>query len=131
VDDPREQLVREILQRWNAGERKVDPALATPDVVLHSAMTSTDYRGEAEIMRWMAEVDEQFDDWNLTLDDLRSVEDGRLIGLGQVHFRGRASEVEFDQPIGWMFRFEDTRLCELWTFSSHEAALQAAGIASS
>jgi ketosteroid isomerase-like protein len=128
VKDAREQLVREMLRRWNVGERAVDPASATPDVVLHSAMTNTEYRGETEILRWMAEIDEQFDDWNLTLDDLRSVGAARLVGLGQVHFRGRASAVEFDQPIGWMFRFEEARLCELWTFSSHQAALEAAGI---
>ena len=129
MGDSEKKLVHEVLRRWNAGEREFDLDLVTADAVLHSAMTSSDYRGEAEIMRWMAEIDEQFDDWNVTVGDLRSVEDGRLVGLGQVHFRGRASEVEFDQPIGWMFRFDGDRLCELWTFSSHDAALNAAGFA--
>jgi ketosteroid isomerase-like protein len=129
VDDPREKLARDLFRRWNTGERELDPEEVLRDAVLHSAMTSAVYRGHAELKQWMAEIDEQFDDWELTADEFRSVDSDRLVGVGHVHFRGRASGVAFDQPIGWMVRFEANRIAEMWTFASHEAALEAAGLA--
>ncbi len=129
MTDPREKLARDLFRRWNTGERELDPEEVTGDAALHSAMTGDVYRRHAELKRWMAEIDEQFDEWELTADEFRSVDPDRLVGFGHVHFRGRASGVVFDQPIGWMVRFEANRIAEMWTFSSHEAALEAAGVA--
>jgi ketosteroid isomerase-like protein len=55
--------------------------------------------------------------------------EGRLLGLGKVHVRGRTSGVEFDQPMGWLFAFAAERLIELTTIPDHAQALEAAGLA--
>jgi ketosteroid isomerase-like protein len=126
VTDPREEMVREVFKRWNAGVREIDPELVTADPVLYSAMTGNTYRGQEALLIWMAEIDDQFDSWELSTEEVRSVDPALLMVLGQVHFRGRASGVEFDQPVGWLIRFDGGRIAELRTYSSHDAAIDAA-----
>jgi ketosteroid isomerase-like protein len=113
VSDPREELVRDIYARWNQGDRGLDPEQIHPDAVVYSAMTGDTFRGLDGVRRWMAEIDEQFDDWLLKIEQVRDVDDNRLLLLGAVHFRGRASGVEFDQPMGWLIEFEAARITAL------------------
>jgi len=129
VTEAREELIRDVFERWNAGEREIDPAAADPDAVVHSAMTNTSYTGYEGIRRWMAEIDEQFESWQISVDELRDVPDGSLVVLGRVHFRGRASGVEFDQSIAWLIWFAGERISTMRVFSGHERALEAAGLA--
>lgn len=129
MSDSREQLVRDIYDRWNTGERVIDPEEIHPDAVVYSAMTGDTFRGLDGVRRWMAEIDEQFEDWVLTIDEIRSVADDRLLVLGGVHFRGRSSGVEFDQPMGWLVDFEGERISALHNVVGHDAAIEAAGLA--
>jgi ketosteroid isomerase-like protein len=128
VSDPHEQLVRRIFERWNTGERVLDPGEIHPDAVVHSAMTGDTFRGLDAVRRWMAEIDEQFEAWVLTIEEIRSVPGDRLLALGEVHFRGRASGVEFDQPMGWLIDFDGGRVTALNNIVGHDAALEAAGL---
>jgi ketosteroid isomerase-like protein len=129
VSDSREQLVRDIYHRWNTGERVIDPEEIHPAAVVYSAMTADTFRGLDGVRRWMAEIDEQFEDWVLTIDEIRSGADDRLLVLGGVHFRGRSSGVEFDQPMGWLVDFEGERISALHNVVGHDAAIEAAGLA--
>jgi ketosteroid isomerase-like protein len=127
VADPREELVREQFKRWNAGERDVDPAQVHPDAIVYSAMTGNEFHGRDAVLEWMGEIDEQFEDWQLTIDEIRNVPGDRLLALGSVHFRGRASGVEFDQPMGWLYEFDGDRISVLRNIVGHDAAIEAAG----
>jgi ketosteroid isomerase-like protein len=129
VSESREQLVRDIYARWNAGVRELDPDEIHEDAVVYSAMTGDTFRGIDGIRRWMAEIDEQFDEWRLTIDEIRSVVDDRLLVLGAVHFRGRASGAEFDQPMGWLVDFEGDLITALHNIAGHDSAIEAAGLA--
>ncbi|MEK6276878.1 MAG: nuclear transport factor 2 family protein [Actinomycetota bacterium] len=123
----REELIHDLFERWNAGVREIDREAIDPQAVLHSAMTNSTYQGYDEIRRWMDEIDEQFERWELSVEESRELSDGSLLLLGQVNFRGRASGVEFDQPIGWLLRFSGERVSEMRNFPDHQRALDAAG----
>ena len=129
MSDSREELVREIYARWNQGDRDTNPEEIHPDAVVYSAMTGDTFRGLDGVRRWMAEIDEQFDDWMLTIEEVRNVPGDRLLVLGEVHFRGRASGVEFDQAMGWLIEFEAARITALHNIVGHEAAIEAAELA--
>ena len=129
MSDPREQLVRDLWTRWNSGDREIDHQQIHPDVVVYSAMTGDTFRGREGVKRWMAEIDEQFEDWRLSIDEIRDVADDRLLELGSVHFRGRSSGVEFDQAMGWLVDFKDGLACGLHNIVGHDAAIEAAGLA--
>jgi ketosteroid isomerase-like protein len=126
VSDPREQLVRDIFARWNAGDRQLRGEELHPEAIVYSSMTGDTYRGRESIRRWMAEIDEQFESWDLSIEEIRSFPGDRLLALGQVHFRGRASGVEFDQPMGWLIEFDQGRVTALNNIVGHEAAIEAA-----
>jgi hypothetical protein len=128
VSDQREQLVRDIFGRWNAGERELDPEEIDPGVAVFSVMTGDTYRHLEGVRQWMAEIDEQFEDWDLTVGEVRSVSDERLLVLGEIHFRGRSSGVEFDQAMGWLVDFDGDRVSALHNIVGHDAAIEAAGL---
>ena len=77
----------------------------------------------------MDEIDEQFADWHLSIGEFRDASEGRLLMLGTVRLRGRASGVEFDQPMGWLLTFAGERVTDMRTIPDHAQALEAAGLA--
>jgi ketosteroid isomerase-like protein len=121
------ELIRREWERWNAGEREIDAEAVHPDLVVYSAMTNSTYQGHEGLRRWMAEIDDQFEDWRLLIDQFRDAPDGRLLALGSVHFRGRTSGVEFNQPMAWLLAFAGGQLIELRNIPDHAQALEAAG----
>ena len=127
-EESREELVRQEFDRWNAGEREIDPQLVHHDVVVHSGMTDATYRGHDGVRRWMTEIDDQFEVWHSSIGEFRDVAEERLLALGTIHFRGRASGVEFDQPMAWLLTFAGNQVTELRTIPDHAHALKAAGL---
>jgi ketosteroid isomerase-like protein len=126
VGAEREELIRDLFERWNHGDRDIDPATVAPDAEVHSAMTRATYRGYDGIKDWMAEIDEQFESWQISVEKISDLADDRAVALGSVRFRGRASGVEFEQPIGWIFRFVGRRVAEMRVFPDHASARSAA-----
>ena len=94
--------VKDAFARWNSGVRDVDYDTIDAEVELYTPLGSTGggpYRGHDGFRQWLRDIDEQFEEWELTVDEWRPLEDGRLLGLGSIHARGRGSGVELDQDI--------------------------------
>jgi ketosteroid isomerase-like protein len=127
VGAEREELIRHLFDRWNRGEREVDPSEIAPDAEIHSALTGFTYRGYGGIQDWQAEIDEQFDSWQLSIEQIDDLPGDRVLVIGDVQFRGRSSGVEFDQKIGWIFRFAGERMVEMRNFPDRASARSAAG----
>ena len=124
----REELVRREFDRWNAGEREIDPQVVHHDFVIHSQMTNATYHGHDGMRRYFAEIDDQFEDWEVSIDEIRDAPGERLLALGAIHFRGRASGVESDQPVAWLFTFAGDQVTEMRTIHDHAQALEAAAL---
>jgi ketosteroid isomerase-like protein len=124
----REELIRREFDRWNAGKREIDPQLVHHDIVIHSQMTNATHHGHDGMRRWMAEIDDQFEGWQSSIDEFRDAPEERLLVLGTIHFRGRASGVESDQPMAWLLTFAGDQVTELRTIHDHAQALEAAGL---
>jgi ketosteroid isomerase-like protein len=122
------EIVRRIFRRWNAGEREVETEVMHPDLVVISSMTNAEYRGYEGLRRWIAEIDDQFEVWSLSIDKFLDAPGDRLLALGMVHIQGRTSEVVLDQPMAWLLSFSGGRAIELQTIPDHSAALKAAGL---
>ena len=124
-------VIREIWRRWNEGDRVWDPALTDPGLEIQSALTGRTYRGEAEVQKWIAEIDEQFDQWNLHIDDLDEVETDRFLVTGRLEVRGRQSGVDLDQPLTWLVVLRANRLRMMgvvWGQNTYEAAKAQLGL---
>ena len=104
------ELLEGAFERWNAGEREVDWDTIDPEVTLHTPLASTrgaPYRGHEGFPQWLADIDDQFESWDLHVDELRELEHDRVLGLGEVDSRSRAaSGVELVQPMPGCSHFE-------------------------
>jgi ketosteroid isomerase-like protein len=127
-EENREKLIRREFGRWNAGEREIDPQAFHHDFVIHSGLTNATYHGHDGLLRWMAEIDDQFEEWHSSIDEFRDAAEERLLALGTIHLRGRASGVEFAQPMAWLLTFAGNQVTELRTIPDHDQALKAAGL---
>jgi ketosteroid isomerase-like protein len=71
------------------------------------------FAGETGVGRWVSEIDEQFEEWELAIDEIEELEADRFVVRGSVRARGRHSGVDLDQPITWEVRVRDGRILQL------------------
>jgi ketosteroid isomerase-like protein len=105
-----EQRIRDGFARWNRGAHTFDSEWTHPDLEIHSVASSLSgsvYRGREGLERWVADMEESFDEWQLEIDELDEVSPGRVLGIGAVHLRGRGSGVTVDQPCAWLLDHVD------------------------
>jgi ketosteroid isomerase-like protein len=124
-----EHRIRDTFDRWNRGERRFDPRWMDPDVEILSAVadiSGTPYRGREGIERWVADVSEAFDEWQLQLDELEEVAANRVLGVGKVHLRGRGSGATVDLPCAWLFDHVDGVLTRFEPFLNRVEEARAA-----
>ena len=122
------ERVRGFAERWNAGERSVQPEELDPEVVVESMVSSVagePYRGHAGMEQWFRDLDDQFGEWQIRYDEVREV-GSAVIATGCVSLRGRVSDVVFDQPMSWVIDFgPDGRVTSVRIFLDSDAALKA------
>jgi len=125
------EIASQMFIWWNLGDHDVvDYAAIDPEIEGHTPLSSTKgtpYRGHEGVRQWIADIDEQFEDWYSRPDEFRDVGDGRVLVLGELHMRGRESGIEFDQPMGWLLTFRDGKLCRYEVFADRDEARRAAG----
>ena len=130
IDPGIEQRIREAFARWNRGEHTFDPVGTHPDIEIHSAvanLSGTVYRGHEGVARWVSDMEEVFDEWQLVLDELEEVSPSRLLGVGAIHLRGRGSGATVDQPCAWVMDHADGVLTRFEAFLNRvEEAREAA-----
>jgi ketosteroid isomerase-like protein len=128
------EIVRAVIERWNTGDRDAarlseycDPAieLLTP----FASVGGEPYKGHAGVERWMSDVDEQFSEWHVGIEELRSVADDRVLAIVTVAGRGRASGVDLNFPSASIFDFgSDHRVTRMRIYPDREEGLKAVGL---
>jgi ketosteroid isomerase-like protein len=122
------EFAQSVFDRWNAGERQFRDEEIHPDVVVVSRILGTAVRGRAGVRRYLREIDEQFDEWTMEIEDWRDAGDC-VAALGHIRLHGRRSGVAFDQPVGILFEIRAGQLLRFETFLDDPAeALEAAGL---
>jgi ketosteroid isomerase-like protein len=117
-----EELVREVWERWNKGARDVDPVLFDPEIEIHSALTRSVFRGADGVSAWSAEIDQQFEQWEVSALEMEAVSDERVLVHGTIKARGRGSGMDLDQPASWIVEIRDGRVRRIHNFIGHDAA---------
>src|SRR5689334_10818498 len=109
------EIVRELFERWNRGERGFSDDEVDPAVTVLSRFQAEPFRGRDGLRKWMQEIDDYFKEWRLVVSEWRD-EDDEVVGLGHIRIGGRESGVAFDQPMGWLITLRDGRLVQMRTF---------------
>jgi hypothetical protein len=108
-----EAAIRAIWQLWNDGEHVYNPEFVDPEIEVRSALTGQLFSGPAELERWAAEIDDQFEEWRLVIGTIEDLGDDRYVVRGSVRARGRNSGIDLDQAVTWNVQLRDGRLLRL------------------
>lgn len=125
--DEGEKLIRDIWRRWNEGERSPDLDEVDSGIEIHSALAKNVYSGRDGLAAWISEIDEQFESWELGIDEFRKLGPEAYIVHGSIHARGRTSGVDLDQPASWLVDLLAGRLLRIRNFIGQAARDVAAG----
>ena len=104
----------------------MEPDLFDEGIVVESVLVGDTYVGAEAGERWMREIDEQFEQWEVSVDDFELIAADRVLAHGRIHLRGRESGLELDQPCAYLLDFTDGRMSRMRTFTSLEEARAAA-----
>ena len=123
------EIIRKAFERWN--QRDIDYWIrhADPGVEIWSKYASLDqggqpYRGYEGMREWRAEIDRNFEHHQVLAEEVRKV-GAKVLVLGAVRFRGKASGTEMHYPFGWVCEMREGTLQRMFFYSSHAEALQA------
>ncbi len=117
-------MVRDVFSRWNEGERDFDEAVFEESLTIHSALTGDVYEGIEGLQTWAAEIDDQFKDWNLVVEETEPVSDDRVLVIGEIQMTGRQSGVAIEQPASWVVDLMEGRVAVIRNFLGRKAAAE-------
>src|SRR5262245_21866977 len=120
-----EETLREVWRRWNAGRRDLNEELFDPDIEVHSRLANRVYRGPEQAREWMREIDDQFDDWNVSIEQVTPVGSHAMLVAGTIHGRGRQSGIDLDESAAWIVAFRNGRVLSIRNFIGQDALEQA------
>ena len=126
------EIVRKALAAFNAGDNDLVVAAFDPDVELvpaRAVLEGSEYRGHDGFRRFVADMDEDWDTFHPELDEVRELGDGRVLVLGHLQARGKASGMEVDSTAAWLCDVREGRITRVRFYTDERAALEAAGIA--
>lgn len=128
------QLLRLLIERWNAGGRELQPVAGHLDAAVEldspfSSVAGAPYRGHAGMDEWIRDIDEQFAEWRMAVREVREIGDA-AVAIGNVHGRGRASGIIVDVPAALVAHFgADGLITRISVFLDVAEAMRAAGLA--
>jgi ketosteroid isomerase-like protein len=90
------------------------------------AATEGAYIGPEGMRRFVADTIEAFDVFDVTLDEVTGLGNGRVLAIGTIRMRGRGSGFENDVTTAAVAEFRDGRLARYKDFGDPRLARQAA-----
>ena len=127
------EKVRRSFDAWNRGDFEACVEAAHPEIEWISEIarrvegTETVYRGLAGMRRYW---DEWHAIWDVNIDvtEVFDLED-TVVALATVRARGDASGIDLEQPIAYVFEFEEGLARRVRSYFDQQEALDAVGLA--
>jgi uncharacterized protein len=121
------QTIREGIAALNRGDVDGIAATLDPDVELvplRAVLDGSVYRGHDGMRRWLADMSEDWTEFEINLDEVRELGPGRVLVQATMRLRGR-SGVALDSPAAWVCDMRDGRVSRIRFFADSTAALAA------
>jgi hypothetical protein len=123
------ELLRRSIDWWSHAQRdRVPDDMFDPDIEISgrlSTVAGEPYRGLAGVGKWIGDIQDQFEVWEVAIEEIRPLDDGSLLVLGKVHAEGRGSGVPLDWQAGLLAEFRAGRILRLTIYGSVTEALKA------
>ena len=123
------ETVRKGVEAYNQGDVEGVLAMTATDVVLvpvRALLDGGSYEGHEGVRRFMADMDEDWAEREIEVDEIRDLDRGILV-LGQFRAVGR-SGVEVRQPLAWRSELRQGKLIRLQAYSDVSVALNELGL---
>jgi len=123
------ETVRKGVEAYNQGDVEGVLAMTATDVVLvpvRALLEGGSYEGHDGVRRFMADMDEDWAEREIEVDEIRDLDRGILV-LGQFRAVGR-SGVEVRQPLAWRSELREGKLIRLQAYSDVSVALNELGL---
>jgi ketosteroid isomerase-like protein len=85
------------------------------------------YRGHDGTRQYISDLTEAWEVVRADIDDVVGVGDTAVL-VGRIHYRGRGSGIETENPAGWLLKFRKGRAVYFRAYREPEQALEAAGL---
>jgi len=127
------EAVKRAVDTFNRRDLEANLAELDPEVtgrVVLLAMVggeSTDYRGHEGVRELWQELGEAFAEFQIELSEIHDLGE-RVVGIGHVRGRGKASGAEVESPIGYVVEFKNGKAIRIDDFFDPKEALEAAGL---
>jgi ketosteroid isomerase-like protein len=117
----------DALNRWDT-----DWVLAhvTEDVHWEPLRAQTEgvFHGREGVRRFITDTEESFEFIRGQITEVRDLHDGRVLALGTLRVKGKASGIETVVPTAIIATFQDGLLVSFVDYGDREKALEAAGL---
>lgn len=125
------ELVKVLMDAINRRDIDTLAGMTIPDFewfpVFAARVEGDVYRGREGIEAFLGEVDETWEEFRPVPEEYRDLGD-RVLALGRLRTRGRASGAPSDSPWGGVYDLRDGKVSRIRTFLDHDEALRAAGV---
>jgi ketosteroid isomerase-like protein len=127
------ELYREGIDAWNRRDLVAVLEQTAPDFEFHTAGMFPGlepvYRGREGLVEfWNAFVEEPWALLHVEIEDLRELDDGRVLALLTFTGKGKESDVEVTVQYGHLCTFRDGQVARIDGFADWDAAREAAGV---
>jgi ketosteroid isomerase-like protein len=121
-------VVRRMAEAFNRRDTATLLTLLDDSVELRpfaAKLSGETYRGADGLRRWLAEVDDEWSEWEVLLDEHRMLEHA-VLSTGRIHARGRETGVELELPAAFLSTVQGGHVVRLESFDDADEALAAA-----
>jgi ketosteroid isomerase-like protein len=125
------EIVRSGLDAWNRRDYEAAIGFLHAEVELvpmRAVFEGMVYRGADGFREFLDDMSEDWEDFRLEPDELREIDDARVLVLGRIQGRGKASGMEFEAPAAWVCEMQDGKVTKVQFYAHEEAAQDDLGL---
>jgi anti-sigma regulatory factor (Ser/Thr protein kinase)/ketosteroid isomerase-like protein len=123
------RVVRELFDAFAARDVERTVAVVDRGVMLEPLSTPvqrrTPYLGVDGVRRYLEDLDETWDEFHVSYEELRADDGEHVVALGEI--RARRGDVALEEPAGFAFRLREGRIVWTKVYRSRDEALAAVG----
>ena len=131
MPDERVELFQRAIKALIEDDLDTALALSDPEGSFEPLRSATEgaFRGHAGMRAFYEDTRASFEVFEPEYDDVRVLDDGRVLAFGRIRLRGRGSGAEVVVPSACLVTYRDGLISHMKDYGDRDAALEAAGLA--